>query len=186
MKKLSLCLAVLLLLLAGCSAAPTAALDAADATLPTLENAELSTQSSIVPPQAESIVLPQESETGSRPTFNRIDAPESHGSAAQATVSVAEVIGRDRRRPDTGDAQIYAISADAVSFGETNPLVFSSVANDDETVTVSFTGGNCYVQNGKLLNKVDSVSLSFGDTVYVEVRNGDSSTFYALWLNDNN
>ena len=173
MKRIAILLCVLLLLLAACSA-PQRASEGDSGTLPTLSDG-----TPVTPDDPE-----YSSNNPNRPTFHRSDETQTEPTDVEdAIVVISEYSQRSRRRQGADNSWSFQLPAGgSFTFGEKVPLTLSANAESDGTVTVTFPEGNCYVQNGKLEKQADSVSVSFGDTVSVTVKDGNKEAYYSIQL----
>lgn len=174
MKKIALLLCVLLLLLAACSTPQRTPDSDSGSTLPALSDND-----PVVPGEPK-----YPTNNPNRPTFHRSDERQSEPTNVEdAIVVISEYSQRSRRRQGADNSWSFQLPAGgSFTFGEKVPLTLSASAESDGTVTVTFPEGNCYVQNGKLEKQADSVSLSFGDTVSVTVKDGSKEAYYSIQL----
>lgn len=184
MKKIALCLAVLFLLLSGCTTPQQKPAASEQVTLPTL-----SLSVSDTPEVSDATATSEQLAEGSalRPNLHHTEQQvETSVSAKNAVVAIAEGKEGSKRRPTEDCLWSFQLPVDgAFTFGEVAPLTLSAVAEADGTVTVRFPSENCYVLRGNLQKKAESVSLSFDETLYVAVKDGEDEAIYAIWLEHN-
>lgn len=182
MKKITLCLTLVLLLLVGCTAPAQTGGKPADATLPTLSGREPA-ELDVSPQRPETPTKPTPSEEGARPTLHRSDEETESENDGVTTVVVAEIAEWNRRKPEAKQTWSFALPAEGTkTFGETNPLTLSAVEDADGTVTVQLLTEDCFLLRDRLPKKVEHITLSFGNTVYITVRDNGTEVYYALWI----
>ena len=172
---------VVVLLFVGCSLPVPVAPEQEQATLPSLFDAtypSLDISNGVLSP-TEPTAAP------TRPTFhNDTDVSEPTLSPDYTLLFVATVAAQPYGRPSVGDAQSFALVEDDIcTYGSPLPLSFSISVDSQDTVTIHFQTENCYLQSASLPQRVDSITLRLGETVYVMVKSNSAEAYYALWLN---
>lgn len=179
MKKIAICLTVVLLLFAGCTLQQSTGVEV-PGTLPTLSGREMGTLDGEgrTPLSTDSGIVPDAQHT--LPQANRETEPSD---AQLLKVYIAEIEGKSRSKPSADKASAVTLPTEgAMSFGASVPLTLSAVLEADGTAVVTFPDGNVYVYSGRLPTKQDGISLKFGEMVYVAVRENGSEANYAIWL----